>query len=169
MNSQMDIESITDRLLGTLDREAEHLGKVIEYLAELSRLVLKRDERGLQELLEQTRHETLLRDSTEGDRKELIATIADIVGCQPSAVTLSMLEGVVPVYQPVLHEKRLHLRQLVEDLRKQHYSTTMLLGEMIRINRSLLAGITGNRGNVTYGRGGRAKWTGADNILNLRY
>ncbi len=169
MNRQNTIESITDRLLRTLDQEAEHLSKVIEYLAELSRLILKRDEGSLQELLEQTRQETLLRDSAEADRKELIAGIAEAAGCQPSAVTLSMLEEVVPAYRPVLHEKRLHLRKLVEDLRKQHYSTTMLLGEMIRINRSLLAGITGNKGNVTYGRGGQAKWAGADNILNLRY
>jgi hypothetical protein len=169
MNGQTSIESVIEQLLASLDREAEHLSKVIDYLGDLSRLILKRDEDGLHELLEQTRQETLLRDSTEDERKKLIAIIARIVNCAPSSVTLSMLEDVVPSCRVALQKRRTKLRQQVELLRKQHYSTTMLLGEMIRINRSLLAAITGTSGNVTYGRGGQAKWAGADNILNLRY
>lgn len=169
MNGQTSIELIVERLLQTLEQEAEHLAKVTDYLAELSRLIMRRDEKGLQDLLDRTREETLTQNSADMERKGLVVTIAGLIGCAPASVTLSMLEETVPSYASVLKEKRLRLRRLVEDLRRQHYSTTMLLGEMIRINRSLLAVITGNKGGVTYGRGGQAKWAGAENILNLKY
>jgi hypothetical protein len=169
MNGQATIESLIERLLLTLDHEAEHLGRVTEYLTQLSRLILKRDEQGLQELLDQARLETLSKENYDAQRHSLVASIASAIGCQVPDVTLSMLERVAPEYRHPLQQKRTHMRKLVEDLRMQHYSTTMLLGEMIRINRSLLAGITGGTGGVTYGRGGRTKWAGAENILNLKY
>jgi flagellar biosynthesis/type III secretory pathway chaperone len=169
MNRQMTTDSLIDSLLQALDGEAEHLRKVTDYLAELSRLILKRDEMGLKDLLEQARHETLVRNQSDTDRHRIVAAMAGAMGCPPSAVTLSMLAEAVPVRRQELQARRASLRRMVEELRNQHYSTSMLLGEMIRINRSLLASITGNAGNMTYGRSGSARWSGADNILNLRY
>lgn len=169
MKSQTTIESLTTGLLDALDREAEHLGRVTEFLAVLSRMIIKRDEAGLRELFSRVHEETLKHESNAGLRHELMVSLADLAGCRASAVTLSTLERLVPTHQRQIRKKRQDLRKTVDELRKQHYSTAMLLGEMIRINRSLLAGITGGCNGMTYGRGGQAKWAGADNILNLRY
>ncbi len=170
MTPQTTIDGLTARLLDALDLEAEHLRRVTEFLGILSRLILKRDEAGLRELFTRVHEETLTHDRNESARHELLASMAEIAGCPVSAVTLTMLERLVGAQQVQhIRRKRQDLSQLIAGLRKQHYGTTMLLGEMIRINRSLLAGITGGCNSTTYGRGGQAKWTGADNILNLRY
>jgi flagellar biosynthesis/type III secretory pathway chaperone len=169
MNQQMTIEPLVEKLLGALDQETACLRASTDHLVALNRLILKRDVTGLNSLLEQIRIESAIRDSNEINRDELMMSLASVIGCQISAVTLSMLERLVPTQQPLLQQKRTQLRRLIDELRKQHYSTSMLLGEMIRINRSLLAGITGRSDSMTYGRGGRTTWAGADNILNLRY
>jgi flagellar biosynthesis/type III secretory pathway chaperone len=170
MNKQMTIESLADRLLETLDREAAHLRIITDHLASLSRLVLKRDEAALYGLLEEVREEAANRSRSENARGELTTALAAAIGCRPSEITLSMLEKHVSRQQEQQLRKRgANLRLLVADLQKQHYSTSMLLCEMIRINRTLLAGITGSSNGVTYGRGGQAKWSGSDNILSVRY
>ena len=170
MSRQMPIESMIDLLLGSLDQEAEHLGRVTEYLASLSRLIVKRDEAGLNELLGQVHREAQAHEANERLRVEMTNSLARLLGCQATEVTLSKLEKSVGGQTSLLlQKKRIQLRKLVDELRKQHYSTMMLLVEMIRINRSLLAGITGGSDSITYGRGGQARWAGADNILNLRY
>jgi flagellar biosynthesis/type III secretory pathway chaperone len=170
MKPKMTMESLTTRLLDALDLEAQHLRMVTEFLATLSRMILKRDEAGLRDLFSRVHEETLVHESNESLRHELMVSLADLAGCPVSAVTLSMLERLVPAHQErQIQKRRQDLRKIVDELRKQHYGTTMLLGEMIRINRSLLAGITGGCNSTTYGRGGQAKWAGADNILNLRY
>jgi len=170
MKSSKTIESLTDELLEALDQEAGHLQKVTEFLATLSRLIMKRDEAGLRELFCRVHDETVVHQDIENRRYQLIASIAEITGCKVQEITLSMLEKLVPdsYRQHVIARKR-SLKQIIDSLRKQHYSTTMLLSEMVRINRSLLAGITGGCSSMTYGRGGQARWSGADNILNLRY
>jgi hypothetical protein len=170
MNKQMTIESLTDRLLEALDREAAYLSSITDHLATLSRLVLKRDESALNDLLEEVKDETSNRIRNETARGELTAALATVIGCQTSAITLTMLEKHVSRQQELQLQKRgAQLRILVGDLQKQHYSTSMLLCEMIRINRTLLAGITGGSNGMTYGRGGQAKWNGTDNILSMRY
>jgi hypothetical protein len=141
-----------------------------DLLAALSRLILKRDEPALHDLLQEVMVETADRSRNEAVRGELTAALAAVIGCQPSTITLSMLEKhVSPQQEQQLQKKRVQLRLLVGELQKQHNSTTMLLCEMIRINRTLLAGITGNSSSMTYGRGGQAKWNGTNNILSVRY
>jgi flagellar biosynthesis/type III secretory pathway chaperone len=170
MNSQADIEPQVDRLLGILDCEAAYLSLAAERLSAVSRLVLKRDVAALEELLEEIRNESDERARCEAARRELICSLALTTGCDASTITISMLEKHVGRdRQQLLAEKKLQLRRLIEEVRKQLASTGMLLSEMIRINRSLLAGLTGRTGNITYSRNGRARWAGADNILNLKY
>ncbi|HSV27361.1 MAG TPA: flagellar export chaperone FlgN [Sedimentisphaerales bacterium] len=170
MNPETSVDSLTSRLLDALDKEADHLRRVTDFLGELSRLIIKRDEAGLHALFGRVHEETLSHESSENERGRVTVLLAGAVGCAPAELTLSMLERFVPAHHlQQLRRRRKELGEVVDALRKQHYSTSMLLGEMIRINRSLLAGLTGSSSGVTYGRGGRAKWAGTNNILNLRY
>jgi hypothetical protein len=170
MNRDMTIEPLIDRLLEALESETSQLSCITDLLAELSRLILKRDEAALQTLLDHVRDEVAQRSSNEARRRGCMATIASLLGCDESALTLTMLERYVsPEKARQLQQRKAQLRLKVAELRRQHYSTTLLLTEMIRINRTLLAGITGSRDTMTYGRGGQAKWAGADNILSVRY
>lgn len=155
-----EIENGIDELLIVLDRDIQHIQKNLSRLNKLRTLVVKRDDTALGELLENIQSESESYKNHELRRRTIRKELASALGCSPEQMTLSRLEASLSGPKKVqLAERRSKLRLLIEELKKEHLNTTMLLSECARFNSVLLRGIleVGKTGTITYNSKGSAK------------
>lgn len=161
-----------EQLLGVLDEDIRHIQASLSRLDELRSLVVKRDDATLASLLENIRSEADDYAANESMRQTIRKDLADAVGCEVETMTLSRLETMLPEdVRAQVADRKARLRDLVNELRKEHLSTAMLLSECARFNSRLLRAVfgIGKTSSVTYSPTGATQRHPCAALVNLQY
>ena len=172
MNEQtVDIAGRIEELLNVLARDMMHIEYAISTLNDLRGFVIKRDEKGLAQLLGEIREETMDYQANEERRNIIRKELAGLFGCQPRELTLSVLKTrITGPAKTAIAESQQKLKALVERLRREYVSTVALLSDCARIN-SLLLKIVFERsrtGLVCYDSTGLTRRQGDAAFMNMR-
>jgi hypothetical protein len=159
-------------LLDVLDADIRHVETVLLRLDALRALLIKRDEGGLECLLEDIQRQSEAHRANEQKRQALRGELAAELECREGELTLSVLKGKLSgANRSALAERQTRLRTLVEQLKREHTLTTLLIADCARFNRSLLRaffGLTG-RGHMTYSPSGTAQPQNGAALMNLQF
>jgi len=170
--AEVEIEDKVDELLAVLDKDIEHTQQSVSFLNELRSLVVKRDDASLSKLLESIQDETRSYKDHQSKRQSIRKELANILDCNFEQMTLSRLEDILSEEkQAQVAAKKTKLQALVNELKKEHISTALLLSECARFNSLLLKSILGLGGSdtVTYNSNGAAKRQNDTAFVNLRF
>ena len=165
------IEQKVDALLICLDKDVEHLQTGISRLHEMRRWIIKRDDVALGKLLEEIRTETDEYGRHERNRQSIRRELAAALGYDLRQMTLSVLETILPkVQKGQIAEKRNKIKYLIEEFRKEHSGTAIILSECARFNNSLLQTIfdLGKVNSLCYNSNGAAKQQTHVGLINLQ-
>jgi len=154
------IQNKVDELLAVLDKDIQHIQDSLSWLNELRGLVIKRDDVALSKLLQSIQAESDSYVRNVQQRQSLRKDLANALGCQVEQITLSRLAAIVPEEKKAqVTGIKTKLRTLVEQLKKEHLSTALLLSDCARFNNLLLKAIfdLGKTPTVYYSPNGAAK------------
>lgn len=168
----VEIEDKIDELLVVLDKDIQHIQDSLSRLNELRSLVIKRNDADLGKLLESIQTESDGYRSHELKRQSIRKELANALDCNFEQVTLSRLEAVLPEEQKArVATRKVQLRALTKELKKEHLSTVMLLSDCARFNRQLLKSVfdLGKMGVVYYNSKGSAKRGMTEAFVNLQF
>jgi hypothetical protein len=159
-------------LLDVLDADIRHVETVLLRLDALRALLIQRDEGGLECLLEDIQRQSEAHLANEQKRQALRRELAAQLGCRGEELTLSALKGKLSgPNRSALAERQTRLKTLVEQLKREHTLTALLIADCARFNRSLMRaffGLTG-RGNMTYSPNGAAQPQSGTALMNLQF
>ena len=135
-----------DELLDVLDKDICNIQQSLSWLNELRSLVIKRDEAVLSRLLQKIQAKADGYAANDLKRKSIRKDLADALDCGAEQITLSKLVpkcfGILPEEKKaLLNDRRIKLKVLIEQLKKEHLSTVLLLSECVRFNSLLLRAI----------------------------
>lgn len=156
----IEIEDKVDELLAVLDKDIQHTQQSLSQLNELRSLVIKRDEAALSSLTETIQARSDDYKKHELKRQSIRKELAGLLGCGLEQMTLSKLEATLQGEKKAqVTSRKVTLRALTEELKKEHLSTVLLLSECARFNRLLLKSIfdIGKSETVTYDYNGATK------------
>lgn len=161
----------TEQLLEILETDAAHIEQSLGYLDRLRSLVIKRDEKSLQDLLAklQARSDDYAR--IEARRVEVMKEIAQLGGIDPERIRLGSLAEILDqTWSQKLLEKRSRLRELTARLMAEHRATGLLLAECARFNGQLLTSLirAAKTDSVTYGRDGQTTEQNQAAFMNFK-
>jgi len=166
-----EIEDKVDELLACLDKDSRHIQESLLQLNKLRSLVIKRDDAGLGTLLKIIQAESDSYRNHESKRQTIRKELANAFGCNTKQMTLSALEASLPKEKKVqVTKKKAKLMSLIEELKKEYLSTTLLLSECTRFNNLLLKSIfnLGKTGTVYYNSNGATKQQTDMAFVNLQ-
>ena len=168
MDSQFS--HLVNRLNEVLDKDIEHTRTTLDMLDELRGKVIKRDEKGMQQLLEKVRISNTAYSCVENQRQQIRGKLARICNCSVQDMTVTRLCEVLPEEQSRrLNQTKLKLTELLSKLKAEQLSTSMLLNECRRFNDVMLgAMLKGRRNEVTYSPKGSKKLQSNINVMNLQ-
>jgi hypothetical protein len=159
-------------LLEVLDADIRHVETALVRLDALRALLIKRDDGGLECLLEDIQRQGEARLANEQKRQALRGELAAQLGCRGEDLTLSRLRGKLSgPSRAAVAERQTRLKTLVEQLKREYTLTTLLIADCARFNRSLMRaffGLTG-RGNVTYSSSGTTQPPSGTALMNLQF
>ena len=167
----IEIENKIDQLLAVLQNDIEHLQKSLSRLNELRSLVIKRNDTALAKLLESIQADSDSYRAHELKRQMIRKELADALGCTLEQVTLSNLEAVLPEEKKTrIALIKAKLKPLINELKREHISTALLLSECARFNSLLLKSIFALRETetLTYSSSGTTKQQAGLAFLNLQ-
>jgi hypothetical protein len=165
------LQEKVDELLLVLQKDLEHIERSIVELDELRAFVIKRDDSGLNRLLEQIRSRSQEYEANQKLREELRQQVAKILDWPVGEVRLGRLVQEVSAEQKVnVRQMRERLGGMISRLQREHTSTIILLSELSRFNSILLNTIleTGRVCGVTYNARGDASRSGDVAFMNLQ-
>ncbi len=166
------IEEQIDELLVCLDKDIRHVQESLSQLNEMRKLVIKRDDVALGKLLQNIQSESDGYKSNELKRQLIRKELANAFGFTLEQVTLSVLESSLPEAKRVqITERKAKLRSLINEYKKEHLSTAMLLSECARFNNLLLKSIFDFRKTegVCYDSSGTAERETDTAFVNLQF
>lgn len=166
------VESKVEELLACLDNDVRHIEQNLSQLNELRRLVIKRDDAALGELLENIQAQSDRHKSQDQRRQSIRRDLAGALGCDVGQMTLSALQQKLPeAKREQLNEVRTKLKSLVAELRKEYRSTVLLLSECSRLNNLLLRSVFnfGRTSQVTYNASGVTRRQTDAAFVNLQF
>jgi len=172
MKVAVAIQNKVDELLAVLDKDIQHIEESLSRLNELRSLVIKRDDTALDKLLRSIRAETDGHVGNEQQRQNVRKDLANALDCPIEQMTLSALEAILPEERKAqIIDRKAKLKTLIEQLKKEHLSTALLLSECARFNRLLFRAIfdLGKTGTVMYSPSGQAKSPTDMTLVNLRF
>ncbi|MHC4424312.1 MAG: hypothetical protein ACYSWR_06560, partial [Planctomycetota bacterium] len=108
----------------------------------------------------------------ESKRQSLRKELADAIGCDVHQMTLSVLEdNLSKEKRDSVAERKTRLKSVIEQLKKELLSTTLLLSECARVNSLLLNGIFdfGKKDGVYYSSNGSKKRQTDTAFVNLQF
>jgi hypothetical protein len=171
MNSTNDIlDGLTDRLLLVLADEIENIERTLERLDGLRAAVIRRDEEGLNDLLEEVKNEQAGYALIEQKRGVIRNKMSEVIGCDIGQMNLSKLCcELAGERRDLVAQAQQKLKELCAKLKKEHMATNILLKECSRLNNLLLRGILGNgKEAVTYNSRGNASWELQRGMVSIR-
>ena len=150
IDQSINLANKTEELLGILRRDAEHLEWVTSKLNELRGFVIKRDEKGLAELLDEIQAEAQDYSINEQNRSRVCEEIAADLGGETKKLTLSVLvNSINEPMKTILAGTQAKLKISAQRLSREYILTATLLKDCARINRLLLKAIfEGGRNNL---------------------
>lgn len=167
-----EIEDKVDELLACLDKDNQHIQESLSQLNTLRSFVIKRDDSGLGKLLKVIQAESDSYRKHESKRQTIRKELADALGYNTEQLTLSVLEANLSKQQKAqVINKKTKLMSLIKELRKEYFSTALLLSECARFNNLLLKSIfdLGNTGAVYYNSNGITKQQTDTAFMNLQF
>lgn len=165
------MEARVRMLLTVLDEDIRHVETVLLRLDALRALLVKRDDMGLEQLLEEIRRQGETYADNEQKRQALRRELAAQLGCRESDLTLSKLRGRLSGQnRAAIEERQARLKSLVEQLKREYKLTTLLVADCARFNRSLMRALFGGdgKGSMTYGPSGAAKHQTGTTLMSLK-
>ena len=162
------IKGLLNELLLILDQEIELLEVRLTQVSAMHSAILDRDEPATEKLLSDL--ETTQQRQIHVDMKmgALRGSLSTAFRCRAGEVKLSFLIARVDADLALpLDYRRRRIVALVEELRRQHVRTALLLRECARINRTLLEGLLSGCGTLTtYGSGGKNHWHARSGVVD---
>ncbi len=161
-----------EALVDVLDIDIQHLTDSLTHLDSLRSLVIKRDEAGLNDLLDAIRIESTGYQGNERRRQCLRQELADLLDCPLSELTLSRLEQYMPDPWPhTLAQRKQSLRELTSQLRQEHMRTSWLLRDCTRLNGMLINAVLnpGQDNTLTYTGAGQSRQHRENGLMNLKF
>lgn len=168
----IEIEEKVDELLACLDTDVKHIQESLANLNELRSLVIKRDDTALGKLLENIQAGANRYGANESNRQSIRKGLANILGCGIEQMTLSTLVSCLPeAKKELMTQMQTKLRALTAELKKEHFSTAMLLSECSRFNSLLLRSVfdLDQTGAVYYNSNGATKRQVDTAFMNLQF
>jgi flagellar biosynthesis/type III secretory pathway chaperone len=165
------MEAKVRMLLDVLDEDIRHVETVLVRLDALRALLVKRDDGGLEKLLEEIHRQAETYADNEQKRQGLRRDLAVQLGCRESDLTLSRLREQISGHnRTAIEERQARLKSLVEQLKREHKLTTLLIADCTRFNRSLMRALfgAGDKGSMTYGPSGAAKHQAGTTLMSLQ-
>jgi len=162
----------TEQLLVVLQEDLVCIERSIERLDELRAFVIKRDDSGLNRLLEQIRSQSQEYVQNQKLREQLREQIAATVDWPLEQVRLGRLQQILPGRQSIkVAQMRERLMKMVARLRTEHAATTLLLSDLARFNGMMLNWIleTGGVCGTTYDRRGETSRGRDTAFVNLQF
>ena len=166
----LEFDNYIDPLIEVLEKDIEHIDSTLEMLDQLRGMVIKRDDKSLNLLLEKARIKTEKYAAVENRRQMIRKELARIWGCEIKEMTLTnMIKILSPERSRQIRETRDKLESLLLRFKAEHLSTFMLLSECSRFNEVMLSALlNGRRDESTYNRQGSLKWQNKQSIMNLQ-
>ena len=164
---------LTEKFLEVVDSDITHLEMVKSALDHLKASVIKRDEEQLKKIFAIVQNALTAYSNVEKQREVIRVELAKCMKCKLSDMTMTKLKDYVSDEQAQrITEKQAVLRGLIEEIKKEHTLTVMFLQECTRLNNKMLAGILGDRKELTYNSNGHGRWknvTASSSLVNLKY
>ncbi|HOK65224.1 MAG TPA: flagellar protein FlgN [Anaerohalosphaeraceae bacterium] len=159
-----------DELLVYLDCQALALERVLTFLDEFRRALIRRDTGALERMREQLEEEGRIGSEMEARRRHLMEQFAAAMGCRVERVCLSEIcRRCEPMQQVPLRERQERLKALTARLRQQHLATELLVRECARLNRRLLEVLTGQPGgSCLYDAHGRSGGMNSSGLVSVK-
>jgi len=166
------IEDKVDELLACLDEDIRHIERSLSQLNEMRKLVIKRDDIALGKLLQSIQSESDCYKCNELKRQLIRRELANVFGFTVEQMTLSVLEISGPESKRVqIAERKEQLKSMINEYKKEHLGTAMLLSECARFNNLLLKSIFDFRKTegVCYDSSGTAERESDTAFVNLQF
>jgi flagellar biosynthesis/type III secretory pathway chaperone len=161
---------LIDELTAFLDRQSEHLEKMLLYLDALRESLIRRDPVVLQEMQDQLLQEAQVREELDGVLRDLREKIGRQMGCSAQEVCLSRIRRSVGMpAEEALRSRQRQLAEQVVRLQRQHLATELLVRECARLNRRFLEVLTGRQEKGTiYDSRGRSAWGSQTGLMSVK-
>lgn len=151
-----------------LDLEQQRMEQTLGQLDELRSAVIRRDETGLQDLLNQIQIRQNDFSGLDQRRQTLRRRLAERIGCPESQLNLTRLIRGLPAEQgDPLRQRQQQLRKQIRELKMEHHLTGLLLADCARLNRMLLRAMLGGVGD-SYNAQGRSNWQVQDRLVSVQ-
>jgi hypothetical protein len=166
----LEFDNYITPLIDVLESEMEHISFTLEMLDQLRGMVIKRDDKSLNLLLEKARLKTEKYATIENRRQVIRKELARIWGCETKEMTLTRLIQILPSERSEqVRETKEKLEHLLSRFQAEHLSTFMLLSECSRFNGIMLSAfLNGRQDESTYNRQGSMNRDAKQNIMNLQ-
>jgi len=159
-----------DKLAEYLDSQAGYLERVLQFLDEFRKSLIRRDVAALEQMQEQMEQEGELCRHIEQSRRHLTERLAEVMGCEVQEVCLSRIcSRLEPGEQLRMKKRQEYLKELTARLRQQHLATELLVREYTRMNRRFLEVLTGQleKGRM-YDAHGRPEGTALSGLVSVK-
>jgi hypothetical protein len=167
-----DVLRKTGELIAVLEADARHIQESLLLLDRLRSLLVKHDEAGLQQLLQQLRQQADAYAQVEVRRQRLRRQMAALLDCPVTEMTLSRLTAVLPpdLSRTVTHQRTV-LRDLVDRLGREYRNTSLLLTDCVRFNHALFRAVfqPAKAESMVYGSTGTAKPSVTSHLMNVQF
>jgi len=156
----LEFNSLIDELIEVLEIDIVNIETILEMLGQLRKMVINREDKALELLLEKARISTKRHESVESRRNEIRYRLADICQCPVDEMTLTNLCKIIGDQQgEMILQIKERLNSSIFRLKAEQTSTTMLLNECRRFNDVMLGALLNNqRDDLTYSRSGKKHW-----------
>jgi flagellar biosynthesis/type III secretory pathway chaperone len=171
-STDITIEEKINELMDCLDKDCQHIQETLTQLNKLRELIIKRDDAALGKMLETVQAKSQDYRKNESNRQSIRAELANALGYPIEQLTLSTLEKSLHETTGIkITERKKRLKSLIEELRKEHLSTALLLSECARFNNLLLKKIfnLGKTEVVCYDSKGETKRQTDTAFVNLQF
>jgi hypothetical protein len=164
---ELDADLLAD-LHEILDQEQRRIEQTLTQLNDLRSAVIRRDEAGLQDLLNQIQARQSDFSQLDRRRQQLRQRLAEWIGCDSDRLNLTRLIRGLPAEQgDPLRQRQEQLYKQVRQLKMEHHLTGLLLADCARLNRTLLRAMLGGGGD-SYNAQGRSSWQVQDRLVSVQ-
>jgi len=166
----LEFDNYIDPLIAVLDKDIEHIDSTVEMLDQLRGMVIKRDDKGLNLLVEKARIKSQNYTAIENRREMIRGELARIWGCRVSEMTLTKIIQILgPERSEQIRRTRDRLQRRLERFKAEHLSTYMLLSECSRFNGEMLSALLSGRSDeTTYNRRGSMNRHNGQSFVNMK-
>ena len=166
----LEFDNYIDPLISVLEKDIEHIDSTVEMLDQLRGMVIKRDDKSLNLLLEKARIKARKYATIENRREMIRKELARIWGCETKEMTLTKLVKILPPERSErVRQTRNKLESLLARFKAEHLSTYMLLSECSRLNGEILSALLGGRREEsTYNRQGSMNRQNEQSFVNMK-